>query len=122
MRAVPSSAKKPPTACSGNRRLDPRSSLYVSRERTTSRFGQTALEARDFTGAAAECLRAANSRGAELGKEAAKSLLGKQTFRGVRLPRAVHHLTALEAREIDGGVSARQIRAVLSSANKPFKA
>jgi pyrroline-5-carboxylate reductase len=43
----------------------------------TTAAGLAALEARDFAGAVAACLRAANARGAELGKEAANSLLGK---------------------------------------------
>jgi len=43
----------------------------------TTAAGLAALEARDFAGAIAACLRAANARGAELGKEAANSLLGK---------------------------------------------
>ena len=42
----------------------------------TTAAGVAALEARDFAGAIAACLRAASARGAELGKDAATSLLG----------------------------------------------
>jgi pyrroline-5-carboxylate reductase len=43
----------------------------------TTAAGLEALEARDFAGAITACLRAANARGNELGKETASSLLGK---------------------------------------------
>ena len=42
----------------------------------TTAAGVAALEARDFAGAVAACLRAASARGVELGKEAANNLLG----------------------------------------------